>query len=112
MCMLLHQSMVMCMCVQYPRSPEEGTGSPGAGVTGGWELSMWVLGTELRSSVRTARPLNCGSISAALIFSFLRNLQLTSKVVGVVFISVGVDHGHHAHWGEKASQCSFEFLLL
>lgn len=35
----------------------EGTGLPGAGVTGGSELLMWALGTELGSFVRAIRTL-------------------------------------------------------
>lgn len=38
----------ICMCLL---SPEEGTRFPEYGVTGGYCL-MWLLGTELRSSVR------------------------------------------------------------
>ena len=47
-----------CMCVGGPQGPKEGVRSPGAGVTGGCELLMWVWGAKLCFSATTVLPLN------------------------------------------------------
>lgn len=45
-------------------------GPPGTGVTGNCGLPTWVLGTEFRSSGRTASAPNMSSLSPALPFCF------------------------------------------
>jgi hypothetical protein len=55
----------VCPGCRWPWRPEEGNESLGTGLTGLHELPVWMLGTELRSSRRTARVLNCWAISPA-----------------------------------------------
>lgn len=52
------------------RRSEEGTGSPGAGITGCCEPQTQVLGIELRSSARTAIALNHWTSSPASTHNF------------------------------------------
>ena len=53
--------MSACGHVHVSADAKEARGvrSPGARVTGVYELIMWVLGTKLGSSGRIARALNC-----------------------------------------------------
>jgi hypothetical protein len=50
---------------RLPRRPEEGIGSPRAGVTGVVLCPTWVLGTGLRSSGRTASTFNCPKLTSS-----------------------------------------------
>ena len=55
----------MCTWVQYPHRPEEGTPSPGAGVSGACEPADIGSGKELSSSGRAVDDLNHWAISPA-----------------------------------------------
>lgn len=76
----------VCVCVPSVQGlwrPAEATRSPRTGVTGNCE-SPWVLGTEPKSSKRTASALNCwGSFSAlqnvCFFFYFFKKACLLTK---------------------------------
>lgn len=79
--------MCICTCVGlciWMWCPEEGIGSPGAGVTGCFEL-MWVLGIKLRFSGRAVCILNLWIISPALWIQFLKAYLLKHLTETLVY---------------------------
>lgn len=54
----VYECIYVHVCIQDPGRPQQGTGSPVAGVTGDPKLP-WVLGTKLRSVGRDPRPNHC-----------------------------------------------------
>lgn len=69
-CLLFKRIMSMCVqvkatCVQVTLEVREGTGSPGAGVSDGFVLPKWMVGSKFRFSGRAASAHSHWTISSA-----------------------------------------------
>lgn len=79
MCLCRYLCVVMWYVYRWPQQLEEGIESPGAGVTGGSELSNVGAGTKCGSSVKETRALNCLVIPPTSTERFSKeNLMFTS----------------------------------
>ena len=91
----------------YPRRPEAGVRSLGAGVADGCELAMWALGSERGSSLRALSDLNYWATSPALVLQFLPNWRSRTKTIMLVQIQqflhlwYKTDTCSRAIWGSK-----------
>lgn len=54
----VHTCMLVHMCVQFPAEARRGYAILAAGIEGGCEPLMWVLGIEVRTSARAELVLN------------------------------------------------------
>lgn len=79
---------------QSPQSPEDGARSSGTKFTGGYELLMWMLGTESQSSARAARALN---LTTALV--------TTGLALGILYVPK-----HFTLRPSQLNQCTYFHL--
>lgn len=81
----------VCRC---PQSPGEGVECQGLGVAGNCELPMWMLGTDLESSIRIASAFNHGTIPPATLLYFL------------------MDNHKYLGWGSRLSKVNIRKISL